>query len=117
VASQRADGMSEQIDIFKCLDFIRDNAAKYAQAKANRVYCEEFRKTLKSQLMKRHIDSPVTAQEREAYADEAYASHLEALQAAVAEEERLRWLIECARLKVSVWQSLGANQRAEAKSL
>lgn len=109
--------MSEKIDIFKCLDFIRDNAAKYAQAKANRVYCEEYRKTLKSQLMKRHIDSPVTAQEREAYADEAYASHLEALQAAVAEEERLRWLIECARLKVSVWQSLGANQRAEAKAL
>jgi hypothetical protein len=40
-----------------------------------------------------------------------------ALQAAVYEEERLRWLIEGAKLKVSVWQSLGANQRAEAKSL
>ena len=109
--------MSEQIDIFKCLDFIRDHAAQYAQAKANRVYCEEYRKTLKSQLMKRHVDSPVTAQEREAYADESYNAHLEALQAAVYEEERLRWLIEGAKLKVSVWQSIGANQRAEAKSL
>jgi len=109
--------VNEQIDIFKCLDFIRDHAAQYAQAKANRVYCEEYRKTLKSQLMKRHVDSPVTAQEREAYADESYKAHLEALQSAVYEEERLRWLIEGAKLKVSVWQSLGANQRAEAKSL
>ena len=37
--------------------------------------------------------------------------------AAVYEEERLRWLIEGVKLKVSVWQSIGANQRAEAKSL
>jgi hypothetical protein len=117
MGAQREEGMSEQIDIFKCLDFIRDHASKYAQAKANRVYCEEYRKTLKAQLMKRHVDSPVTAQEREAYADEAYANHLEALQVAVEEEERLRWLIEGAKLKVSVWQSLGANQRAEAKAL
>ena len=109
--------MTEQIDIFKCLDYIRDNAAAYAKARASRVYMEEYRKTLKSQLMKRHIDSPVTAQEREAYADEAYRQHLEALEVAIYEEERLRWLLEGAKLKVSVWQSLGANQRAEAKAL
>jgi hypothetical protein len=31
----------EQIDIFKALDFIRDNAKPYAIAKANMVYMTE----------------------------------------------------------------------------
>ena len=39
--------MMEDADIspFKALDFIRDNANAYAEAKANVIYMTEFRKT------------------------------------------------------------------------
>ena len=37
---------------YKAIEFILENAPKFAQAKAQRVYLEEFRKTKKALLMK-----------------------------------------------------------------
>ena len=108
--------MSE-INVFKALDYIREHAPKYAQAKANRVYLEEYRKTIKATVMREHIDLPVTAQEREAYADDRYRANLEALRIAVEEEEKLRFMIEGARLKIEVFRTLEANKRIEAKTI
>lgn len=112
--------MNEEINIFKALDFIRDNADKFAQAKANRVHIEEYRKSLKAKMMiaaeLKGTDS-AAKQERDAYSSKEYIDLLEGLKVAVEEEERLRWMLEAARLKVSVWQSIGANQRFEAKSV
>ena len=112
--------MDNQIDIYKVLDYIRDNAGKYAQAKADRVYLEEFRKSLKSKLMVQYQHegvNSVVAQERDAYADPEYMTLLEGLKEAVAREEHLRWMLIAAQAKVSVWQSLGANARAESKNV
>lgn len=110
----------EEINIFRALDFIRDNALAIAQAKANRVALEEGRKSVKAMLMKNaEIDGHKTtaAQEREAYAHVDYMQHLKALRLAVEEEEKLRWLMIAAQAKIEVWRSIGANQRAEAKAL
>ena len=109
--------MNEEIDIFKCLDYIRDHAKQYAQAKANRVFLEEWRKTLKARLMATQLGEPVNAREIYAYAHPEYEELLHGLKVAIEEEENLRWKIEAAKLKVGVWQSLGANSRAEAKVL
>ena len=114
--------MSEQpeINIFKALDFIRDNSAAFAKAKAERIYLEEFRKTKKAILMRSAEEEGAKSsatQERDAYAHPAYIVLLNALRDAVEEEERLRWLIIAAQAKVEVWRSLGANQRAEAKTI
>ena len=52
---------------YKAIEYIIENSCKYAEAKAQRIYLEEFRKTKKALLMKdamaRGIDSAV-AQER-----------------------------------------------------
>lgn len=109
--------MNEEINVFKCLDYIRDHAKQYAQAKGRRVQIEEFRKVLKAKLMATQLGEPVNAREIYAYAHPDYEALLLGLQAAIEEEENLRWKIEAARLKVNVWQSLGANQRAESKIL
>lgn len=109
--------MTEEIDIFACLDYIRDNAKKYAQAKANRIYLEEYRKTLKAKIMSEDKSQPVNAQERNAYAHPDYEELLNGLKEAVAEEEKLRWRLIAAQAKIEVWRTLGANQRAEAKNL
>ena len=105
----------EEINIYKCLDYIRDHAKQYAQAKANRVYLEEYRKTLKARLMAEQIGDPVNAQERFAYAHPEYAELLDGLKVAIEQEENLRWKLIAAQAKIEVWRSLSANQRAEAK--
>lgn len=106
---------SNDIDVFKCLDYVRDTAKKYAAAKANREYLEQYRKTLKAKLMTEMIGEPVNAQERYAYAHKGYAEFLEGLKVAIEQEENLKWLLEAARMKVQVWQTLSANERVEKK--
>lgn len=84
----------------------------YAQARADRVYMEEFRKTLKAQLMKESGESAIGAQEREAYAHASYAEHLNALREAVQIEEEARWKLVAAQAAIEVWRSQEATNRA-----
>lgn len=109
-----------EINIFRALDYIRDQAPAYAKAKAERVYLEEFRKSKKAMLMRAaetcgHKSS--AAQEREAYADAEYLNLLEALRDGVEAEETLRWRIVAAQARIETWRTLEANRRAEAKVL
>jgi len=109
-----------EIDIEKVLNYMRDHATKYAQAKANRVYLEEFRKTLKSkQMIQAQKDgvSALAAQERDAYASPEYETLLDGLKVAVEEEEALRWMLIAAQAKVEVWRSMQATNRAEGKNV
>lgn len=109
-----------EINIFKALDFIRDQAPIYAKAKAARVYLENFRKSKKAILMRAaELKGHKTAaiQEREAYANPEYIEVLEALQVATEEEERLRWMIVAAEAKIECWRTLESTRRAEARTL
>jgi hypothetical protein len=104
--------MISQRDIEKALDFLRDSAESAAINRSNRVYMEEYRKSLKAQLMSNNIDMPVNAQEREAYKNVEYITHLEAMKEAIYQDEKLRFLIEAAKIKISAWQTMekaGAN--------
>jgi len=104
--------MINQRDIEKALDFLRDSAETAAVNRSNRVYMEEFRKSLKAQLMSDNIDMAVNAQEREAYRNVEYITHLEAMKEAIYQDEKLRFLIEAAKIKISAWQTMekaGAN--------
>jgi predicted glycosyl hydrolase (DUF1957 family) len=98
--------MITQKQIESALDFLRDSAVEAAQFKANRVYMEEYRKSLKAQIMAEHTNLPGNAQEREAYKDERYIEHLEALKEAVFEDEKIKFLIEAAKAKISAWQTM-----------
>ena len=114
--------MSDESDlnIFRALDFIRDNAQPYAKAKAARVYIENFRKSKKALLMREaEVRGHKTAamQEREAYADDGYLEVLEALREATEEEERLRWMIVAAEAKIEAWRTIEATRRTEARTL
>ena len=98
---------------------IRDRAPLYGEAKAQRVYLEEFRKSKKAMLMKDSLKSGVeaaNAQEREAYADPEMVDLLKGLQAAVEIEEKLKWDITAAELRVEIWRTEQANNRAEGKA-
>ena len=106
----------EEISPFKALDFIRDNASAYAEAKANVVYMTEYRKTQKSILMGQSTAKTDGQREAYAYAHPNYIAHLEALRIAIEEAERLRWLMIAAEAKIEVWRSLESSARMEGKS-
>ena len=88
-----------------------------AQAKANRVYADEFRKSLKAILIQKSTATTAAGKEAEAYAHQDYQAHLKALREAVEAEEELRWKMVAAQAKIEVWRSLGANQRAIDKTI
>lgn len=92
-------------EIEKAVNWLASSAVQAAQARANREYLSEFRKTLKAQLMRERAELPIAAQEREAYADDRYVAHLSALRDAIEADERMRWLQVAAEAKVSAWQT------------
>lgn len=98
------------------VDYIIKHAGKFAKAKAERVYLEEFRKSKKAILMKESMETAIGAQEREAYAHDEYQQLLEGLKAAVEAEEKLRWDLIAAQARVEVWRTEQANARAEGKA-
>lgn len=102
-------------EIQAALDYLRTNAPKAAQARANKIYLEEYRKTIKAQVMQQHLDKPVTAQEREAYQSEEYKSHLLTMQEAIRLDELNRWGMVAATAKIEAWRSFNANRRGEGK--
>ena len=100
-------------EIDKALDFLRDNAREAAQARADRVYVEEFRKTLKATIMKEHGALSAVLQERNAYSDPRYVQHLEAIKDAVKADEFARFMRVAAEAKIEAWRTQSSNSRAK----
>jgi hypothetical protein len=107
--------MVSDLQAENALEYLRLNAAKAAKAKAERVYLEEFRKTIKANIMSLHLDKPVTAQEREAYSSEEYKTHLLAMKQAIAEDEFNRWGMVAASATLDAWRTENANRRGEQR--
>lgn len=103
-------------DVDKAVEYLRTNARPAAQAKANRMYAEEYRKVVKAQIMREHMMDPLGGQERNAYADPRYKQHLEAVREAVEKDEYNRWMMSAAEAKIEAWRTQQANQRAEGKA-
>lgn len=96
------------------IEFLLKNAGKFAKAKANRIYLEEFRKSKKALLMKEAELAGVntaSGQERDAYAHPEYRELLEGLKEAVEIEEKLRWQLIAAQMKVDLFRTESANNR------
>ena len=104
---------------YKAVEFIIENSAKYAEAKAKRIYISEFRKSKKALLMKEAMQNKIeaaNAQEREAYSHPEYLDLLDGLAEAIEEEERLAWLLEAAKLKTEIWKTESFNNRRQDKA-
>jgi len=96
------------------INFILNNAPKYAQAKATRVQLEEYRKSKKAILMSNE-EGTLGAKEMYAYAHADYVALLFQIKDAIAEEEELRWKLEAAKLRVEVWKTEEYTKRVEMK--
>lgn len=101
----------------RAVDYILANAGKFAAAKAQRVYLEEFRKSKKALLMGQSSAKSAVEREQYAYAHEDYLGLLGGLKAAVEVEEKLKWDLEAARLRVEIWRTRSANNRATDRAM
>lgn len=110
-----------QKDINDAVDYLYTHGRKYAEAKAHRVYLEEYRKTQKAMLMKTALSDgrakSAAVAEIEAYADAAYIEVLKGLEAATEAEETFRWGLISAQARIDVWRSQEASNRAFDKAV
>lgn len=97
--------------IEKALDYLVSSATEAAQARANRVHIEEYRKSLKGMIQVEHADQPIGRTESLAYSDQRYTDHLDGLKQAVYEDERFRNLRIAAQARIEAWRTWSANQR------
>ena len=108
-----------KIDPDDAVDFLFRFGNKYAIAKAQRVYLEEFRKSQKAMLMKEAMlngSKSIAAAEMEAYASPSYAEVLKGIQVATEEEESLRWQLTAAQARIEVYRTKSANDRSLDKA-
>jgi hypothetical protein len=110
-----------QKDINDAVDYLYTHGRKYAEARAHRVYLEEYRKSQKAMLMKAALSDgrakSAAVAEIEAYADPAYIEVLKGLEAATEAEETLRWGLVSAQARIDVWRSQEASNRAFDKAV
>jgi hypothetical protein len=109
--------MTEEIE--RPLAYIRDKSKEYAEAKSNRVYLEQYRKSKKAILMAEAEESGVKtigAQEVYAYSHPEYLEVLTGLKEAVCREEELAFKLKAAMLKIEMWRTKEASSRAERKA-
>jgi len=102
--------MITEQEVEKAASFIKGNAKKYAKAKAERIYLQEFRKSKKAILVSTQKG---TVQEKESYAysHQEYLEFLDGYRAAIEEEEEIMWMIRAAQAKIEIWRTQQANNR------
>jgi hypothetical protein len=109
--------MSRDIDPNKAIDYIIKEAPRFAAAKAQRVYLEEFRKSKKALLMNESPEKAANAREQYAYSHHDYIGVLDGIRAAIEIEESLKWELIGAQLRVEVWRSTEASNRGQDRSM
>jgi hypothetical protein len=97
---------------------LRETAGKYAQAKAQYDYLEDFKKSKLAILMKEAEAGgfkTTASQEREARAHPDYLVCLEGLRAANEAAEKLRWDLRLAEMGSEIWRTIESSRRAEMR--
>ena len=101
-----------RIDPMTSLQTMHETGPRLAQARAERIYVDEYRKTLKALLMQQSRATAAAMKEADAYAHADYQAHLQAIREAVEREEALRWRMATAQAAIEVWRSQEASGRA-----
>lgn len=108
------------MDIEELLERYRQLADRYAPARSNRGYLEDYKKSMIAMLMKdaertKGITT-TSGQEREALADPKYQELLTNLKTAVFEEEKIRYHLKAVEWEIEIWRTKQANERAERRA-
>ena len=92
-------------------EWMRDNAQPHAQAIADKLHLEDFKKVKFSVLFQQSPEDTVAAKEAWAYAHTEYRELLDGLKVAREKEIALRHKYTAAEATIAVWQTISANNR------
>lgn len=98
------------------LEYIRDHGPILAKAKAERIYLQEYRKSLKATLCIQSAAKTIADRENEAYAAREYLEHIQAIKYAIEHEEKERWGMVAAQVFIDVFRSREATNRLQDRS-
>ena len=103
--------------LFTVLEWLKDNAKSAAQARAARLYTEEFLPALRARIASEAIAAgkSAAAADVEAKASDAYMTALQGYKVAVEQDELFRWHRVRGDAIIEVWRSSQANRRALEK--
>lgn len=96
----------------QAIDYLNTSARIHAQARAERIYMEQFRKTVKSKIMLETPGEAVAKSEARAYADPRYITHLEAMRTAIEKDEQGRFERVAAEARFEAWRTQESTRRA-----
>ena len=108
--------MISETEVERAIDYLRDTAEPAAQARADRIYMENWVKVVLAQQMAKNAGDSLGAQERDARCSDDYKLSLDALRVAVHNDERHRFLRGAAEAKLDYWRTSEATRRAERKA-
>ena len=108
--------MEMEINPQRAIKYMVETAPLFAKAKADRVFVENFLRTVKSRLMNEETGT-LGHKEAYAYAHPDYIAQLEALRVATEEEERLKYMLAAAQARIEVWKTTEYSKRQELKNL
>ena len=100
-------------DIEDELQKIEDIAPQYATAKALSFQAQEWKKTQRSLLYSQAVGKTVADKEHWVAVQSAVAVANEGIAAAISNEEKLRWELKQAELKIEIWRTQQASARLE----
>lgn len=103
-------------DAEKAVDWLRDHAGEIGEARATRLYMEQWVKTVKATIQTENPGVSVAASEIAALASSKYMAALQAYRDAVKNDETLRFLAAAAEAKLECWRSQESTRRAEGKA-
>lgn len=104
--------MIDEQKIDQLVTDLLNNSETAGELRGERVYAEEYRKSLKAILASQSNESSEAAKERAAYRHEKYLEHLEVLKKAVTEDEANKAWRAGADMAISAWQTMEANKRS-----
>ena len=93
-------------DAEKAWEYLRDTADEAATKASNYDAVKEYQKCIKADIMAKHSNLAVNAQEREAHSSQEYKDHLKAIEQAQFEHLKLQFLRDAAKTKVSLFQTM-----------
>mgnify|MGYP000940767882 CR=1 FL=1 len=102
-------------EVEQALDYLRDQAEKDAQARANAIYLAEWVRTERARLTVAQAGISNAAAVAIAESHPEYLRALNAYKAAVSEDYRRRFLREAAGAKIEYYRTQEASRRIEGR--
>ncbi len=105
--------MISDAEVERAIDYLRDNADKDAQARANVDYMREWVKCELARLTVANAGMSNAAATALAMTSPDYLQALQALREAVRDDSRRRFLREAASARLDAWRTQSSNERAQ----